>query len=131
MPTFIIVDEAHNLIPSDPQGKAEAILLQQFGPLLDGRLLSECENKAVLRLGSNSVLRVTREMLGLEDIEMQLEKCLEFGKGLGLLVGDWTSGKPVLFFSAARRTVEGGKNLDANFWATPPVLSDRDNRKEE
>ncbi len=30
VPTFIIIDEAHNLIPVDPQGVAERSLLEQF-----------------------------------------------------------------------------------------------------
>jgi uncharacterized protein DUF87 len=138
-PTFIIVDEAHNLIPADPRGVAEAALSEQFRKIvaegrkyglflilvsqrpdkLDPLVLSECENKAIMKLSSISVLEITRKMLGLDDVQPKLlEKCLDFKTGRVLLVGRWSPDRPQLLYSAARRTVEGGRNLREEYWAS-------------
>jgi DNA helicase HerA-like ATPase len=133
------VDEAHNLIPSKPRSKLEGALLEQFRTIvaegrkyglflivvsqrpekLDPLVLSECENRAVMRLRSESVLTITKEMLGLEDLSDSLvKKCLEFGSGRVLLAGPWIP-EPKIIYSAARRTVEGGRNLRAEYWGQP------------
>lgn len=142
-PIFIVVDEAHNLIPNEARSKAAAALREQFRTIaaegrkyglflilvsqrpdkLDPLVLSECENKAVMKLGSASVLNVTRKMLGLDDISPKLlEKCLEFEIGRALLVGRWSPEGPKIIYSATRRTVEGGRNLRADYWAVPPEV---------
>jgi len=139
VPTFIVVDEAHNLIPAKERGKAEAALRELFRTIvaegrkyglflilvtqrpdkLDPLVVSECENKAVMKLGSISVLNTTRQILGLEDTPTRmLEKCLEFEKGLGILMGRWSPQGPQMFYCAARRTVEGGRDLRAEHWAS-------------
>jgi hypothetical protein len=138
-PTFIVVDEAHNLIPADPRGVAEAALSEQFRRIvaegrkyglflilvsqrpdkLDPKVLSECENKAIMKLSSKSVLDITKKMLGLDDVQPKLlEKCLDFKLGRVLLVGHWCPNGPQLLYSAARRTAEGGRNLREEHWAT-------------
>jgi hypothetical protein len=140
VPTFIVVDEAHNLIPKDARSKAAIVLREQFRRLvaegrkyglflilvsqrpdkLDSVILSECENKAVMRLGSASMLDLTRKMLGLEDIsETQLQKCLKFETGRALLAGAWSPGGPTAIYGAARRTLEGGRSLQAARWSVP------------
>lgn len=140
VPTFIVVDEAHNLVPAEPRGKAEIALREQFRTIvaegrkyglflilvsqrpdkLDPLILSECENKAVMRLGSKSILDMTRQMLGLDDLPSRLlEKCLEFGVSRALLIGRWVSEEPQIIYCAARRTVEGGRNLHEQHWANP------------
>lgn len=140
VPTFIVLDEAHHFIPTEPQGKAEFALREQFRTIaaegrkyglflilasqrpdkLDPVVLSECENKVLMKLNSKTVLSSTRKNLGLEDIpERNLEKCLEFPRSRALITGRWTSGEPQLLFCAARRTVEGGRNLRAEYWAVP------------
>jgi hypothetical protein len=140
-PTFIVVDEAHNLIPEETRGKAEYALREQFRTIvaegrkyglflvlvsqrpdkLDPLVLSECENKAVMKLSSGSVLTITKQMLGLDDLPPKLlEKTLEFETGRVLLVGPWAQDSPQLLYSAARRTVEGGRNLRVDYWATSP-----------
>lgn len=144
VPTFIVIDEAHNLIPADPRGKAEMALREQFRTIvaegrkyglflilasqrpdkLDPLVLSECENKALMRLSSGSVLGVTQKMLGLDDIAPRLlEKCLEFEIGRALLVGPWSPEGPTLLYSAARRTAEGGRNLREDHWAVSDLSS--------
>jgi hypothetical protein len=140
IPTFIVIDEAHNLIPNETKSKPAIALREQFRTIvaegrkyglflllvsqrpdkLDPLVLSECENKAIMRLGSASVLNITRKMLGLEDLPPKLlEKCLEFETGRVLLVGPWSSPSPQIMYSAARRTIEGGRNLRAKHWASP------------
>jgi hypothetical protein len=138
VPTFIVVDEAHNLIPREPQSKAEFALRDQFRTIvaegrkyglflllasqrpdkLDPMVLSECENKAVMKIGSRSVLDITRKMMGLEDVPAKLlDKCLEFDIGRVLLAGSWAPGDAQFLYAAARRTEEGGRNLQTSYWA--------------
>jgi DNA helicase HerA-like ATPase len=140
VPTFVVVDEAHNLIPAAPRTRAETALTEQFRTItaegrkyglflvlvsqrpdkLDSLILSECENKAIMKLGSTSVLNTTRQMLGLEDMPSGLlEKCLAFEKGQVLLTGRWVPDGPQTLYTAARRTKEGGRNLRETYWATP------------
>jgi hypothetical protein len=139
-PTFIVIDEAHNLIPAEPRTKAEAavreifrtivaegrkyglfvVLVSQRPDKLDPLVLSECENKAVMKLSSGSVLAITRNLLGLDDVHPKvLEKCLECDVGRVLLVGRWAPSGPQFIYAAARRTVEGGRNLREDYWAVP------------
>ena len=121
-PLFIVVDEAHNLIPAEPSTKAEEALRDQFRTIvaegrkyglflvivsqrpdkLDPLVLSECENKAVMKISSTWVLGVTRQMLGLEDLSQRmLDKCLGFGTGRVLLSGQWSPGGPQIIYGAS------------------------------
>jgi hypothetical protein len=139
-PTFIVVDEAHNLIPAETQSKPALALREQFRMIvaegrkyglflilvsqrpdkLDPLILSECENKAIMKLGSASVLELTTRMLGLEDLSPKLlQKCLEFETGRVLLAGSWCPDGPKIAYAAARRTVEGGRNLRPEHWLAP------------
>jgi hypothetical protein len=140
VPTFIVVDEAHNLIPFEQQGLAAETLKEQFQTIaaegrkyglflivctqrpdkIDPRILSECENKAIMRLGTNSVLEKTQSLLGLEGID-DVKKCLLFQTGRVILSGRWAMGEStVLLYAAMRRTEEGGRSLREKYWATPP-----------
>ena len=142
VPVFIIVDEAHNVIPAEPRSNAESSLREQFRTIaaegrkfgmflvivsqrpdkLDPFILSECENIAIMRLSTPSVLHKTQELLRLDDVPpTTLQQVLQFNLGCGLLVGRWVAGKPLLFYSAARRTVEGGRDLRPEFWAMRPT----------
>jgi hypothetical protein len=58
--------------------------------------------------------------LGLDfDIKSnEREKIVNFKTGRGILVGNWASGYDV-FYCAARRTLEGGRNLEYNYWTKP------------
>jgi hypothetical protein len=138
-PTFVVVDEAHNLLPKATDKLAAKALLEQFRSIaaegrkyglflilctqrpdkIDELVLSECENKAIMRLGSQSVLDLTIRLLGLEEVqENVLNKCLEFQTGRALLIGRWAQPTHQLLYTAMRRTEEGGKNLRDEFWAT-------------
>lgn len=140
VPIFIVLDEAHNFLSIDPKSKAEFALREQFRTIaaegrkygifliiasqrpdkLDSIALSECENKAIMKLDSNHLLELASKVLGLESIpSRQIERCMEFGLGRVLITGRWTHGTPILLYAAARRTVEGGRNLRPEYWAEP------------
>jgi hypothetical protein len=138
VPTFIVLDEAHNLIPESPRDLAATALREQFRTIaaegrkfglflilctqrpdkIDKLVLSECENRAVMKLGSRSVLDITQKLFGLEDVPAPLlGKCLEFETGRALLIGPWAAAGPGLLYTAMRRTKEGGRGLAADHWA--------------
>jgi DNA helicase HerA-like ATPase len=140
VPTFVVVDEAHNVLPSAPRGKTQEALSDLFRRIaaegrkfglflvfvsqrpdkLDPLIVSECENKAVMKLGSKRVLEATRTMLGLEEVDRTLlEKGLGFKTGRALMIGNWAPNGPEVIYGAARRTVAGGGNLNASYWAVP------------
>ncbi|MDQ6866744.1 MAG: ATP-binding protein [Thermoproteota archaeon] len=141
VPTFIIVDEAHNLIPFEPRNHNEKRLREQFRTIaaegrkfglflvlvsqrpdkLDKWVLSECANRAVMKIGSEDVLAETSTALGLGDVAPRiLNHCLEFEKGRALIIGSWApEGQPTFLYGAMRRTEEGGRNLWEKYWATP------------
>lgn len=140
-PTFIVIDEAHNLVPKEAAGvsgtgtrefirriAAEGrkyglflILVSQRPDKLDEGVVSECENVALMRLGAQSTLDTVRTLLGLDDIGRRtIEKVLSFGRGRALLAGPWAgSDDGILLYGAARRTLEGGANLRTEYWTTP------------
>lgn len=141
VPTIVVVDEAHNLLPAAPQTHAERSLRDRFRTIvaegrkygvflllvsqrpekLDPLVLSECENKAVMQIGSESTLETLRHALGLEDLPAKtLERCLTFERGRALIAGAWANGNPQLLYVAARRTAEGGRDLSKKHWARRP-----------
>jgi hypothetical protein len=149
VPTFIVVDEAHNLIPAQPRGLGAEALREQFRAIaaegrkyglflivctqrpdkIDPLVLSECENKALMRLGSRSVLEIAEKLLGLEDVPaITLRKCLEFEKGRAMLMGRWSKDGPQILYSAMRRTIEGGTSLSDTHWATPEAAEPKDQK---
>ncbi len=139
-PVFVIVEEAHNVIPAEPRDDADTALRDQFRTIaaegrkyglflilvsqrpdkLDPFVVSECENKVLMRLGSKTVLDRTRTLLGLEDVpDEDLKECLKFKIGRAMLFGRWASHHPMRLYCAARRTAEGGRNLREQHWAVP------------
>jgi hypothetical protein len=149
VPLFIVVEEAHNIVPQDELSVSAEALRNQFRTIaaegrkygvflilctqrpdkIDKTIVSECENRAVMKMGSVSVLGRTKELLGLEHIsDDQLRKCLTFQIGKFLITGPWTGEEDFLFgYSAMRRTVEGGRNLRREHWAVPePTGSSED-----
>ncbi len=140
-PFFVILDEAHNLIPGDevtgdPSLKlvrdrfrviaAEGrklglflILATQRPDKIDKFVLSECQNKAVMRLDNESSLSFVADALGMQDSKSLMRKrCMGSGYR-ALLTGRWTGYVPTPIYPAPRRTMEGGGSLDAADWAAP------------
>jgi hypothetical protein len=140
VPTFIVLDEAHNFIPASPRSRHESLVREQFRTIaaegrkfglflilvsqrpdkLDDLVLSECSNKAILHLDSQSMVDKVTKTLGLDfDIEsIERERIVNFKPGRVLLAGNWADGHNV-FYCAARRTLEGGRNLRDEYWASP------------
>jgi hypothetical protein len=142
VPCFVVVDEAHNLIPAEPRSRGAQVLRETFRTIaaegrkfglflivvsqrpdkLDPMILSECENKIVMRIDSADVLEKIQTILGASaSVATQLSDCLRFRVGRGLLFGSWAPAGPVKFIAAARRTMEGGRNLNPRWWAQPPA----------
>ena len=96
------------------------IMVSQRPDKLDDLVLSECGNKAILRLDSQSMVDKVIKTLGLDsDIEsIEREKIVNFKPGRGILAGNWACEHSV-FYCAARRTIEGGRNLEYKYWARP------------
>jgi hypothetical protein len=139
VPVFVVLEEAHNFIPEEPHNRAQAALRDQFRTIaaegrkyglflilvsqrpdkLDHLILSECANKAIMRLDSRTILQLVREKLGLQDIDpYMLDRTIQFKKGRVLVTGQWTS-RPEIFYCAARRTLQGGRDLQKKYWARP------------
>jgi DNA helicase HerA-like ATPase len=136
VPTFIVVDEAHNIISADTnehkaireqfrtiasEGRKFGlylILVSQRPDKLDPLVLSECENRAIMRVGAEAVLQKTNELLGIGSAAKRAtERCLEFDTGRALLIGAWAGDVPKPLYTAARRTEEGGRSLQVDHWA--------------
>src|SRR5439155_5687378 len=103
VPLFIVLEEAHNIVPQQAGHSVSAMALREqfriiaaegrkYGVFLilctqrpdkiDPTIISECENRAVMKIGARAVLDKTKELLGLESIsDDQLRKCLEFKTG--------------------------------------------------
>jgi Helicase HerA, central domain len=147
VPTFIVVEEAHNAMPAVPATATEITLQEQFRRIaaegrkyglflilvsqrpekLDQMIMSECENRAVMRLGSKVVLRSTCEILALDNVMPRMtDKALEFELGRALLAGPWVADEPTFLVSAARRTEEGGRDLQFKHWAKPELHTEAD-----
>ena len=96
------------------------ILVSQRADKLDDLVLSECGNKAIMRLDSPSIVSQVIKTLGLEGeiVDPTLNNIKGFKKGILLLVGKWVK-EPTILYGAARRTLEGGKNLNEKYWARP------------
>jgi hypothetical protein len=139
VPLFIIADEAHNLMPKTPLSDLELRLRDQFRSIvaegrkyglfliivtqrpdkLDPWVLGECDNKALLKLSGPHVLTMARTLLGLNATPSRhLDRVSELDPGRVLLAGRW-SPEPQVCLCAARRTVEGGRNLRPEYWANP------------
>jgi len=140
VPTFIVLDETHNFIPSSPRSRHETLVREQFRTIaaegrkfglflilvsqradkLDELVLSECGNKAILRLDSQSMVDKVIKALGLDfDIKSdEREKIVNFKTGRGILAGNWACEYDV-FYCATRRTLEGGRNLEYEYWTRP------------
>ena len=139
VPVFIVLEEAHNIIPTKTYSVSAEALREQFRTIaaegrkygvflilctqrpdkLDATIVSECENRALMKLGAQSVLERAKSLLGLENVpDQKLQKCLAFQTGRFLLAGPWAGEDPKFGYSAMRRTVEGGRNLRPNHWAT-------------
>lgn len=138
-PTFIVIDEAHNLAPSAPNGqRAKAvtdslvtiaaegrkyglflILVTQRPSRLNTSLLSQCDNLCLLRMSNRYDLQLVEKSFGFVP-EGLVDRALGFGVGDCLLAGNFVE-RPVYAHVAPRRTIEGGRNLNDAHWTKDPL----------
>ena len=144
VPTFVIVDEAHNLLPASPRGKMQEALGDMFRKVaaegrkfglflmvvsqrpekLDPLIFSECENKAIMKISSSDVIDSLQTIMGIDPAyKAILHRCTQFKIGRTLMIGRWSSTGAKIIYGAARRTFPGGGNLNTDYWATPPEYS--------
>ena len=81
--------------------------------------LSQCGNKAILRLHSRSIIDKVIKTLGLDsDIEsIEREMIVNCKPGRVIIPGNWACEHGV-FYCVARRT-RRGRNLEYKYWARP------------
>ena len=136
VPTFIIIDEAHNFAPEEPSSALQkrvsdriatiaaegrkyglfVVLATQRPQKLRRGLLSECENSSILRLQSRIERSHAAEMLGIP-LET-VEHVGAYETGSALLQGRWVPAPMKVRFAPAR-TVLGGGGLDKKYWLNP------------
>ncbi len=142
VPTFIVLDEAHNFIPAACESKSEIVMRELFRTIaaegrkysvflilatqrpdkLDPFVISECENKAIMRLDSKRIATDVNAAMGLDDVPNDLlTRCVKLHTGNVLIAGKWSDGRPRIFYCAARRTREGGSTIPAIDWAVQPA----------
>jgi hypothetical protein len=134
VPVFIVVDEAHNLMPEMARGSLDGAIKEQFRTIaaegrkygifllavtqrpekLDRFITSECENVAIMKLSSGSAAIEVSQALSLPSTPIRLE---ELKKGRFVLFGPWAQREGIVGYTAGRRTREGGRDLPKS-WAT-------------
>jgi uncharacterized protein len=137
VPTFIVVDEAHNLVPAERHtpaaGRVAGMLIRiaaegrKYGLFLlvatqrprkiDSNILSECENLILMKMKNETDITYAKDVLGYLESDISL-KARSLAKGDALLRGNINVTGDILH-CAPRRTVEGGKSLDDDYWAEP------------
>src|SRR5438093_8172243 len=130
--TLIVLDETNIFIPSNPRTRHESLVREQFRTIaaegrkfglflilvsqradkLDDLVLSECGNKAILRLDSHSMADKVIKALGL-DFEIksnERENIVNFKPVRGIIAGNWASVFDILYCED-RRTIEVDRNM--------------------
>src|SRR5258708_1830765 len=137
VPLFIVVDEAHNLIPAvkdDPgierlcaqmvriaaEGRKfglHLLVATQRPRKIDSNVLSECDNLFLMKMTNDSDVKYACELFGfLTNAMVAQAKQLRVGEML--LAGSvFTTSEAI--HSAPRRTIQGGKGISEQYWAVP------------
>lgn len=135
-PIFIVLDEAHNLVPREPQGELQErvankilqiasegrkyglylILASQRPSKLHLSVVPECENSAILRLQSPDEIAFAQDKLG---TNIALSASLpRFQQGRALIHGQWSLNGDDMMIAPARTTL-GGKGIGTE-WLNDP-----------
>lgn len=133
-PTFIIVDEAHNLLPNESHPERAArevreqcrrivaegrkysmhlILVTQRPQKVDPFILSECGNLLLMRCDGNDIASAAA-LSRLKD--ENLEDCENFDKGVGRMFGTWAGKARKVKFDLPRTRL-ASPDLPAAAWA--------------
>lgn len=133
-PLFIVVDEAHNLIPEKTDNKIRLELLQKFKRIAtEGRkyglflivatqrptrvnktVISQCDNLILQRMTNRVDIDLVEENFSFIP-EGWCKESMNFDVGEAALCGRFVN-IPEIVKIAPRRTVEGGANIDDTFW---------------
>ena len=137
VPTILIIDEAHNIVPairSSPAAERLAgdivriaaegrkfglflLLVTQRPRKLDPSVLSECDGLFLMKMTNDTDLKYAAEVFGFIQPEiLPVSKSLKVGEVL--LLGRLGGGSSV-WHVAPRRTKQGGKSLDEAYWTEP------------
>jgi hypothetical protein len=141
-PISVVIDEAHNIAPSDDVSTYSAltneilvqiaaegrkfglflILVTQRPSRLNPSLLSQCDNLCLLKMNDLSDLALVERTFGFLPPGLA-RRAADFDVGDALLAGQWVGGGayPVYAHIAPRRTMAGGRNLDDRYWTVDPV----------
>lgn len=136
-PTFIVIDEAHNLVPERKTSQASEsltakvvriaaegrkyglylIIVTQRPRKVDSNILAECDNLLLMKVTNQSDLDFAVQAFGFLSKEIaNLAATLTTGELL--LTGSVGRGPTVLHVSP-RRTLEGGRSIDDSYWGVP------------
>jgi DNA helicase HerA-like ATPase len=135
-PVLIVVDEAHNVCPAQPESPLTAIATEhavriagegrKFGLYLlvstqrphkvHQNVLSQCDNLVLMRMNSLSDLGFVGDVFSFVPPSL-LERATDFRQGESLVAGP-IAPHPALVRIGRRIAVEGGGDVDAD-WAQP------------
>lgn len=133
VPTILVIDEAHNLVPHQPKSPAAEHVAadivrvaaegRKFGLFLlvvtqrprriDPSVLSECDALFLMRMTNASDLEAAEGLFGFLDSSL-VSSASSLEVGDVLLQG--RIGRDVICHAAPRRTTEGGRSLDQRYW---------------
>jgi uncharacterized protein len=128
-PTLIVIDEAHNLCPTDPGSPTHALIVERLVQIAaEGRkyglwlllssqrpskvhpqALSQCDNLILMRMNSTGDVDELTRMYGFAPPAM-LRISRSFGQGEALVAGTFVP-RPALVRMGARLTREGGSDV--------------------
>lgn len=134
IPTFVIIDEAHNLAPAEKDNPAIKKLSNQFVRIaaegrkyglylivstqrprkIDVNILTECDNLFMMRMTNDTDLNFARQTFGfIKPQTLKLMKSMETGD---LLLSGGIAGTPGRLHVSPRRTVQGGRGVSETHW---------------
>jgi uncharacterized protein len=137
VPTFVVIDEAHNLAPLQRKSPAAERLAadiiriaaegRKFGLFLlvvtqrprklDPNVLSECDALFLMKMTNSSDVAAAIELFGfLQPGVGQQAKYLKVGE---VFLQGRLGGTETVWHVAPRRTRQGGKSLDDTYWSSP------------
>lgn len=147
VPTFIVIDEAHNFAPEAPENRLQARVSDRIAQIAaEGRkyglylvlatqrprklrkgLLAEFENSCIMLLKSKAERDAAVEMLGVSSDIAERAHLLKQGEGF--LSGRWAGSTwKHISVASARATITGGDLADG--WAQPRICDHLRNRRE-
>jgi DNA helicase HerA-like ATPase len=134
-PTFLVIDEAHNIAPLSRKTPAAErlaadivriaaegrkfglylIVVTQRPRKLDPSILSECDGLFLMRMTNSTDISAAQDIFGFLDPEVgKLATTLSVGE---VLLQGRAGNTGDVWHAAPRRTKEGGKSLD-DYWAS-------------